>query len=211
MAEKKAGIIVILSSPSGAGKTTLVKKISSRKKYKISISHTTRKPRSTEKNGRDYFFIKNKEFKKLIKDRKFLEYAKVFNNYYGSLKENVINKLKNGENVIFDIDWQGTRQIRNKKLKYQIITIFILPPSKKELFKRLLKREKKDEKIAKERMKQFKDDIMYWKDYDFTVINDNVEKCYKSIISFINLQMKKKSTLLYDKKLIKNHIHYLIN
>ena len=211
MAEKKAGIIVILSSPSGAGKTTLVRKISSRKQYKISISHTTRKPRSTEKNGRDYFFIKKNEFKKLIKDKKFLEYAKVFNNYYGSLKESVINKLKNGENVIFDIDWQGTRQIRNKKLKYKIITIFILPPSKKELFKRLLKREKKDEKIAKERMKQFKDDIMNWKDYDFTVINDNVEKCYKLIISFIDLQMNKKTPLLYNKKYIKNHIDYLID
>ena len=211
MAEKKAGIIVILSSPSGAGKTTLVKKISSRQNYQISISHTTRKPRSTEKNGRDYFFIKNKEFKKLIQEKKFLEYAKVFKNYYGSLKEKVINKLKNGENVIFDIDWQGTRQIKNKKLKYKIITIFILPPSKKELFKRLLKREKKDKKIANERMRQFKDDIMHWKDYDFAVINDNIEKCYKLIINFINSKKKKKSTELYNKKFIKKHIDYLVN
>ena len=211
MAEKKAGIIVILSSPSGAGKTTLVKKISSRKKYKISISHTTRKPRSTEKNGRDYFFIKNKKFKKLIQDKKFLEYAKVFKNYYGSLKEKVIDKLKNGENVIFDIDWQGTRQIRNKKLKYKIITIFILPPSKKELFKRLLKREKKDKKIANERMRQFKDDVMHWKDYDFAVINDNIEKCYKLIINFINSKKNKKSKVLSNRKFIKNHIDYLVN
>ena len=211
MAEQKAGIIVILSSPSGAGKTTLVKKISSRNKYQVSISHTTRKPRSNEKNGRDYLFIKNKEFKKLIKDKKFLEYAKVFKNYYGSLKERVINKLKNGENVIFDIDWQGTRQIKNKKLKYKIITIFILPPSKKELFKRLLKREKKDKKIANERMRQFKDDIMHWKDYDFAVINDNIEKCYKLIINFINSKKKKKSTELYNKKFIKKHIDYLVN
>ena len=131
MAEKKAGVIVILSSPSGAGKTTLVKKISLRKKYKISISHTTRKPRANEKNGRDYFFVNKKKFQKLIKNNKFLEYAAVFNNYYGSLKETVISKLKNGENIIFDIDWQGTQQIKNKKLKYKIITIFILPPSKK--------------------------------------------------------------------------------
>ena len=211
MAEKKAGIIVILSSPSGAGKTTLVKKISSRENYQISISHTTRKPRSNEKNGRDYFFIKNKEFKKLIQDKKFLEYAKVFKNYYGSLKENVINKLKNGENVIFDIDWQGTRQIRNKKLKYKIITIFILPPSKEELFKRLLKREKKDKKIANERMKQFKDDVMHWKDYDFAVINDNIEKCYKLIINFINTKKNKKSTVLYNRKFIKNHVDYLVS
>ena len=211
MAEKKAGIIVILSSPSGAGKTTLVKKISSRNKFKISISHTTRKPRSTEKNGRDYFFIKNKEFKKLIQDKKFLEYAKVFKNYYGSLKEKVINKLKNGENVIFDIDWQGTRQIRNKKLKYKIITIFILPPSKEELFERLLKREKKDKKIANERMRQFKDDVLHWKDYDFAVINDNIEKCYKLIINFINSKKNKKSKVLSNRKFIKNHIDYLVN
>ena len=211
MAEKKAGIIVILSSPSGAGKTTLVKKISSRENYQISISHTTRKPRSTEKNGRDYFFIKNKEFKKLIQEKKFLEYAKVFKNYYGSLKEKVINKLKNGENVIFDIDWQGTRQIRNKKLKYKIITIFILPPSKEELFERLLKREKKDKKIADERMRQFKDDVMHWKDYDFAVINDNIEKCYKLIINFINSKKNKKSKVLSNRKFIKNHIDYLVN
>ena len=117
MAEKKAGVIVILSSPSGAGKTTLVKKISLRKKYKISISHTTRKPRSNEKNGRDYFFVNKKIFLKLIKNKKFLEYAKVFKNYYGSLKETVIQNLLNGENVIFDIDWQGTEQIKKKNIK----------------------------------------------------------------------------------------------
>ena len=211
MAELKEGLIVILSSPSGAGKTTLVKKISLRNNYNISVSHTTRKPRSNEKNGRDYFFVKNSEFKKLIKGRKFIEYARVFKNYYGSLKDNVTNKLKKGENVIFDIDWQGTRQIQNKKLPYKIITIFILPPSKDELFKRLLKREKKDKKIASERMKQFKDDIIHWKDYDYTVINDKVEKCYKLIIKFINMQKKTKKNLNYNKKFIKKHVEYLTN
>ena len=211
MAQKKVGVIVILSSPSGAGKTTLVKKISSRKNYKTSISHTTRKPRANEKDGKDYFFVKKKEFENLIKGKKFLEYANVFKNYYGSLKESVINELNKGENVIFDIDWQGTKQIQSRKLPYKIITIFILPPSKKELFKRLLKREKKDEKIASERMKQFKDDIMHWKDYDFTVINDQVEKCYDLIIDFINFKKKKKKILTYNKKLIKNHIETLIN
>ena len=140
MAEKKAGIIVILSSPSGAGKTTLVKKISTRKKYKISISHTTRKPRANEKNGKDYYFTSKKIFKKLIKKGEFLEHAKVFDNYYGSSKDLIINKLKQGKNVLFDIDWQGTRQIKNKKLKYKLLTIFILPPSKNELLKRLIKR-----------------------------------------------------------------------
>ncbi len=210
MAEKKAGVIVILSSPSGAGKTTLVKKISSRKNYKISISHTTRKPRINEKDGKDYFFVKNKEFRKLIKNNKFLEHAKVFKNYYGSLKENVIKKLTKGHNVIFDIDWQGTEQIKNKKLSYKIITIFILPPSKKELFERLLKRDQKDKKIAKERMKQFKRDVMHWKDYDFTVINDKVEKCYKLIVNFINKQTKTKFKIKYDKKFIKSHVDHLI-
>ncbi len=211
MAELKEGLIVILSSPSGAGKTTLVKKISLRNNYNISVSHTTRKPRSNEKNGRDYFFVKNTEFKKLIKGRKFIEYAKVFKNYYGSLKDNVTNKLKKGENVIFDIDWQGTKQIKNKNLPYKIITIFILPPSKDELFKRLLKREKKDKKIASERMKQFKDDIIHWKDYDYTVINDKVERCYKLIINFINTQKKTKKNLNYNKKFIKKHVEYLTN
>ena len=146
MAEKKAGVIVILSSPSGAGKTTLVKKISSSKKYKISISHTTRKPRANE----------------------------------------------------------------NKKLRYKIITIFILPPSKKELYRRLLKRDKKDKKIASDRMKQFKKDVLHWKDYDFAVINDDLEKCFKLIIRYINKQKKQKATLKYDKNIIKSHILKLI-
>ena len=211
MAEKKVGIIVILSSPSGAGKTTLVKKIANRNKYIISISHTTRKPRSNEKDGKDYFFITNKEFKKLIKNKKLLEHAKVFKNYYGSAKKSVFDKLENGKNVIFDIDWQGTKQIKNKKLKYKIITIFILPPSKDELFKRLLKRDQKDKKIATERMKQFKEDILHWKDYDFTVVNDKLEKCYKIIINYINNQKKQRQSLKYNKEIIKNHIKKLID
>ena len=210
MAAKKAGIIVILSSPSGAGKTTLVKKISSRNNFTISVSHTTRKPRTKEKNGRDYYFVNSKKFKSLIKNKKFLEHAKVFNNYYGSLKKTVVSKLIEGEDVIFDIDWQGTQQIKNKKLKYNIITIFILPPSKKELFNRLLKREHKDKKIAKVRMKQFKKDVMHWKDYDFTVINDKIEKCYNQIIKFIRNQKKNKKNIKYNKVLIKKHIDNLI-
>ena len=211
MAERKAGIITILSSPSGAGKTTLVKKISSRNNFKISVSHTTRKPRANEKDGKHYFFVNDKEFKKLIKKRKFLEYAKVFKNYYGSLKETVVEKLQKGENVIFDIDWQGTQQIKNIKLKYKIITIFILPPSKEELFNRLLKRDQKDKRIASERMKQFKTDITHWKDYDFTVINDKVEKCYKQIINFIMDQIKNKKKSKYNRQNIKNHIKNLLN
>ncbi len=210
MAERKAGIIVILSSPSGAGKTTLVKKISSSNNFKISISHTTRKPRINEKDGKHYYFVKDKEFKQLIKQRKFLEYAKVFKNYYGSLKEAVVEQLEKGENVIFDIDWQGTQQIKNIKLKYKIITIFILPPSKEELFNRLLKRDQKDKSVATERMKQFRSDISHWKDYDYTVINDKIDKCYKQIIDFIENQLKNKKSI-YNKLPIKDHIKNLLN
>ena len=148
MSDNHQGIIVILSSPSGAGKTSLVKEISLKNNYFISISHTTRKPRSNEIDGKDYFFINQNEFKELISKRKFLEYAKVFNNYYGSSEDVVFEKLDKGKNVIFDIDWQGTEQIKGKKLRYKIITIFILPPSRKELFNRLLNRDKNDEKNA---------------------------------------------------------------
>ncbi len=209
MSEKKEGIIVILSSPSGAGKTTLVKKISSENNFSISISHTTRKPRSYEINGNHYFFVSDTEFQKLITNEKFLEYAKVFNNYYGSSKDIVIEKLNKGENIIFDIDWQGTEQIIKKKLNYKIYTIFILPPSREELFKRLLNRDQNDEKTANERMKQFKNDVLHWNDYDFVVINDDLQKCYNQIINFIE-KSKFETNTSYDKNHIEKHIELLI-
>tara|TARA_B100001250_G_scaffold160259_1_gene137682 strand:+ start:240 stop:875 length:636 start_codon:yes stop_codon:yes gene_type:complete len=210
MSEQKEGIIIILSSPSGAGKTTLVKKISSEQNFSISISHTTRKPRSYETNGIHYFFVSDSEFQELIDNEKFLEYAKVFNNYYGSSKEIIIDKLEKGKNVIFDIDWQGTEQILKKNLKYKIITIFILPPSKKELFKRLLNRDQNDEKIASERMKQFKKDVLHWNDYDFVVINDDLKQCYDQIISFIEKKSKLDVNHIYDKTNIEKHIELLL-
>jgi len=210
MSDLKVGIMVIVSSPSGAGKTTLVKKISSENNFSISISHTTRKPRSYELDGSHYFFVSNSEFKKLISNEKFLEYAKVFNNYYGSLKDTVIEKLNKGENVIFDIDWQGTQQIKQKDLKYKIITVFLLPPSREELFKRLLKREQNNEKIANERMKQFKKDVLHWKNYDFVVINDNIQRCYNRIIDFIDKKNRGDVVSNYNKNQIKQHIELLL-
>jgi len=209
MSVNHEGIIAILSSPSGAGKTSLVKEISSKNNFSISISHTTRKPRSNEINGVDYFFVKQEEFKKLISKKKFLEYAKVFNNFYGSSKDVVFNKLDKGENVIFDIDWQGTEQIKKKKLKYKIITIFILPPSRKELFKRLLNRDLKNEKNAVKRMKQFEKDVVHWKKYDLVVINDNFNKCYDKIIKYIN-STKNNVSESYDKNEIRKHVINLI-
>ena len=205
MSAEKDGIIVILSSPSGAGKTTLVKKISIENNFKISISHTTRKPRTNEVNGKDYFFVNKEEFKNLVDKGEFLEHAKVFENYYGSTKSKVIERLKKGENVIFDIDWQGTEQIKKKNLNYKLITFFILPPSKTELFNRLKNRDMKDKNIVEERMKQFNEDINHWENYDFVVINDNIDRCYKEIIEFINKKIEK-SDHTFDKKNIQNHI-----
>ena len=205
MSAEKDGIIVILSSPSGAGKTTLVKKISIENNFKISISHTTRKPRTNEVNGKDYFFVNKKEFKNLVDKGEFLEHAKVFENYYGSTKSKVIERLKKGENVIFDIDWQGTEQIKKKNLNYKLISFFILPPSKTELFNRLKNRDMKDKNIVEERMKQFNEDINHWENYDFVVINDNIDRCYKEIIEFINKKIEK-SDHTFDKKNIQNHI-----
>ena len=209
MSVNNEGIIVILSSPSGAGKTTLVKEISKRNNFQISISHTTRKPRSNETDGNDYYFVSDSEFKNLINQDKFLEYAKVFQNYYGSSKDDVFKKLNNSENVIFDIDWQGTQQIKSQKLDYKIVTIFILPPSRDELYNRLLNRDRNDEKIAKERMIQFNEDVLHWKDYDFVVINDDLENCYKKIIKFIKFSENKMDSN-YE-KLISLHVKSLIN
>ena len=204
----KDGIVVVLSSPSGAGKTTLVKKIAQENNFKISISYTTRKPRTNEVNGKDYFFISEEEFKSLIKNKEFLEYAKVFENYYGSSKSQVFENLNKGKNVIFDIDWQGTEQIKKQKLNYKLVTFFVLPPSKSELFNRLKNRDMKDKNIVEERMKQFNEDIKQWENYDFVVINDDLEKCYNEIIRFINEKIKNLDSN-YDKNNILNHIKKL--
>ena len=205
MSSFKKGGMIVLSSPSGAGKTTLVKKISKYKNFVVSISHTTRTPRPSEKNGKDYFFISKNNFKKLIKKGEFLEHAKVFQNYYGSSKKLVIEKLKKGKNVIFDIDWQGTRQIRNKKLNYRLLTIFILPPSRNELLKRLIKRENKNLKTVKKRMKEFKKDLSKWNEYDYVVINDDLNTCYNNIIKRI-----KNDKLSYNRKFIQDHVKKLL-
>tara|TARA_B100001758_G_scaffold144507_1_gene124535 strand:- start:557 stop:1189 length:633 start_codon:yes stop_codon:yes gene_type:complete len=208
MSLKKDGIIIILSSPSGAGKTTLVKKIAIENNFKISISHTTRKPRSNEENGKDYYFVSENEFTNLIKKEEFLEYAKVFENLYGSSKSKVIENLKNGENVIFDIDWQGTEQIKKKKLSFKLISFFILPPSKTELFNRLRNRDMKDKNIVEKRMKQFNEDINHWKNYDFVVINDDLQKCYLEILNFINKKVRNLNCN-FDKDKISTHIEKL--
>tara|TARA_X000001036_G_scaffold287192_1_gene266788 strand:+ start:70 stop:702 length:633 start_codon:yes stop_codon:yes gene_type:complete len=204
----KDGVMIVLSSPSGAGKTTLVKMLSDLDNFEISISHTTRQPRPTETPDKDYFFVNEEEFQRLIKNEEFLEYAKVFNNFYGTTRTPVIDKLNKGKNVLFDIDWQGADQIKNKKLDYKLITFFILPPSKDELFERLSNRDMKDKLIAEERMKQFERDVLHWINYDYVVINDNLNKCFSRINNLIEAETNSGSKD-YDLEYIRNHVNKL--
>ena len=202
------GIMVILSSPSGAGKTTLVNLLSKQANFEISISHTTRKPRPKETPDKDYFFISDQEFKRLIKNEEFLEYAKVFDNYYGTSRTPVIDKLNKGKNVLFDIDWQGADQIKNKNLDFKLITFFILPPSKEILFERLSSRDMKDKLIVEERMKQFERDVLHWINYNYVVINDDLNSCYNKIHKLINAEINNGSKD-YDVEYIRNHVENL--
>ena len=205
---EKHGVMIILSSPSGAGKTTLVKMLSHLDNFEISVSHTTRQPRPNETPNKDYFFIDEDEFERLIKNEEFLEYAKVFNNLYGTSRTPVIDKLDKGKNVLFDIDWQGADQIKNKKLDYKLITFFILPPSKVELFERLSNRDMKDKLIAEERMKQFERDVLHWINYDYVVVNDNLDTCFSKIKNLIDAEISNGSKD-YDSEFIRNHVNKL--
>tara|TARA_B100002051_G_C16484268_1_gene509612 strand:- start:40 stop:672 length:633 start_codon:yes stop_codon:yes gene_type:complete len=208
MPSKQDGVMIVLSSPSGAGKTTLAKLLSQKKNFEISISHTTRSPRPSEKQNKDYFFVNEEEFKRLIKNEEFLEYAKVFNNFYGTTRTPVIDYLSKGKNVLFDIDWQGADQIKNKKLDYKLITFFILPPSKEVLFKRLSNRDMKDKLIAEERMKQFERDVLHWINYDYVVINNDIKKCFEKIENLIEAEIKNGSKD-YDLNFIRDHVEKL--
>ena len=202
------GIMIILSSPSGAGKTTLANLLSKLDNFEISISHTTRKPRPSEVPDKDYYFVTEDKFKRLIKNEEFLEYAKVFNNLYGTTRTPVVDMLNKGKNVLFDIDWQGADQIKNKNLDYKLITFFILPPSKEVLFERLSNRDMRDKLIADERMKQFSRDVLHWINYDYVVINENLEKCYSKIYNLIQAEVNNGSKD-YDPNYIRAHVEKL--
>ena len=211
MSSKTDGSIFIFSSPSGAGKTTLVKLVSKKENFTISISHTTRKPRSKEVNGKDYHFVDDKTFQSLIKQREFLEYAKVFGNYYGTSRSPVIKNLSEGINILFDIDWQGSKQIKSQSKNFNIFSFFVLPPSKEVLFERLSNRDMKDKLIASERMKEFYKDIKHWVDYDYVVINDNLEICYNEVIEVIENVVSSEKKIAFDKQRIEKHVEKLIS
>ena len=189
------GMLIVISSPSGAGKTSICKKLLEiDDKIQPSISVTTREPRKNEINGIDYIFTTIEDFKKKISNDEFLEYADVFNNKYGTLISSTKQLAEKGYDVLFDIDWQGTQQL--SQVEENILTIFILPPSKEEIEKRLKKRETENSKnsnIVKDRMLKFEDELSHWKEYDYVVTNDNFDNCVLEITNIINVERIKRA------------------
>ena len=210
MSLKKNGMMFVLSSPSGAGKTTLTKKIAeNNKSFIISISHTTRTPRPNEIDGKDYYFVNKLKFNSLIKTNSFYEHAKIFDNYYGTLKEPVLKSLLQGKDVLFDIDWQGTQQL--KKIKdLELVTFFILPPNIQILKKRLLDRHDGQKKIILQRMNKFNEEVSHWNEYNYVVVNDDLEICYNKILNII-MSEKKGKKIAQNLNETKKKIEELIN
>jgi len=195
MTKGDQNIMVILSSPSGVGKTTLTKKIQQKySSFKISVSHTTREERSNEVEGVDYNFVSHKEFEKLIAENKFYEYAKIFENYYGTLKKNVDENIKKND-IIFDIDWQGTKQLSKQK-QLNLLKIYLITSNKDELKKRLIKRNQNSNEEIELRFKSFDEDVKHWNDYDYIVINKNLDICFKQIEEIIKLHKKEYNNLI---------------
>lgn len=209
------GVLVILSSPSGAGKTSIARAlVEENKNFLFSVSATTRKSRPGEVNGREYHFLTVDEFRERINDGQFLEHAKVFGNLYGTPLEPVMESINDGKDLIFDVDWQGGKQIRSSSLSKFVISIFILPPSIKALQERLMKRAQDSSETVKDRMTKSIGEIMHWKEYDYVIVNNNFEQTLhevKSIITSEKLRRVRNSqledfveTLTYEFKELKS-------
>jgi guanylate kinase len=182
---KKKGLMVIISSPSGAGKTTLTRKIiSDMEDTVLSISVTTRKKRPNEQEGLHYYFINDSAFNQMVKDGNLLESANVFGFNYGTPRDKVLENIQAGRDVIFDIDWQGASQLR-KNFRENILSVFILPPSAAELMSRLIKRDQDSLDVIKKRLNAAYDEIKHWREYDYIIINDDLEKSYNQLRSII--------------------------
>ena len=190
MTKSTKPLMLVLSSPSGAGKTTLSKKIQqSDNSFEISVSHTTRNPRPNEGDGVDYHFVTKKNFLKLLDEGLFYEHAKIFGNFYGTSKSSIKKITDNKHNVLFDIDWQGSEQLSKFK-ELNLVKVFILPPSKEELEKRLIARNQDDKEAIKRRMLAYSKDIAHKKDYDYVLINDNVENCFNELKKIVSKHLK---------------------
>ena len=205
---KEKSMMIVLSSPSGAGKTTLARKLQkNNSNFHISISYTTRQPRTNEVNGKDYYFVSRLEFEKLIQNKSFYEYATIFENYYGTPKEPVVKLLSSGKDILFDIDWQGTQQLKLVK-NLPLLTFFIIPPNIQSLKDRLLQRNQDKKKSVEQRMGKFKEEIIHWTEYDYVVVNDNLDNCYSKIYNLIEAEINN-SSKDYDKNFIRSHVEKL--
>ena len=181
----RRGMMIVLSSPSGAGKTSLSRKLLEKNKNLfLSISFTTRPPRPLEVNESDYFFVSDEKFIDMLNKDEFLEHAKVFDFYYGTPKKPVMNALKGGKDILFDIDWQGTQQLMNS-VQDDLVKIFVLPPSAKELEKRLLKRNQDTDETVKNRMSKASDEISHYAEYDYIIINEDFDESLEKINSIL--------------------------
>ena len=186
MGVSKKGILVILSSPSGAGKTSIARAlVKGNENFLFSVSATTRKSRPGEVNGREYDFLTVDQFRQKIKEGQFLEHAKVFGNLYGTPLQAVRDSISQGKSVVFDVDWQGGKQIRSSSLSKFVVSIFILPPSIKELHDRLMNRAQDSSETVKDRMKKSIDEIMHWKEYDYVIVNRDFDKTLREVESII--------------------------
>ena len=189
---KKKGVMLVLSSPSGAGKSSICKSLMSLdKNLSLSVSTTTRKKRPNEKSGEDYIFVSTEEFKNMLSNNNFIEYANVFDNYYGTVKSLVDNKINNGQDLIFDIDWQGAQQLR-EKMRENVVSIFILPPSKRELERRLKIRGQDSDEVVKKRMDGASAEITHWAEYDYVIINEDLKKSVNAVLGILKAERMKR-------------------
>ena len=204
----RRGLIIILSSPSGAGKSTLSDRLRAwDKDIVFSISATTREPRDGEKDGREYFFKSREDFLKMVDNQEMLEHAEVFGNLYGSPQLPVSDAIENGQDVLFDIDWQGGQQIRNSVLGKHALSLFILPPSIAELERRLNSRAKDNQDVIKNRMALARDEISHWPEYDYVLINNDLDKTendLKTIIKAERLKLSQQPRIVDDVRNLNN-------
>ena len=191
--KERKGLMLVLSSPSGAGKTSICRKlVEIENDLVMSVSYTTRKKRKSEINGIDYFFVPDNEFEKLKNNDFFIEYAKVFDNWYGTPKKIVTDHTQNGVDVVFDIDWQGAQKLYNFS-STDMVSIFILPPTKHELSQRLKNRAEDSDDTVSLRMSKAKSEISHWIEYDYVLINENLDECVKEVLTILHAERKKKS------------------